>query len=191
LLARLRVANSIAARSALCSPGLVHRRGDHPACVDPSKLKLESRRRAAMRLRAGARRQFNAVKVGFFPYRRNVGFRRISLDPHLRRKSNSGTGYELFEAIAMVVIGVSALTGGRCTIPAQLSASSSYAYCVTASVYRRAWPRLTSSSSPSMPWHDGAPLLARAPTPSGDLTDESRPHPHGARQQVLRRVQAL
>ena len=87
----------------------------------------------------------------------------------------------------MVVIGGTALTGGRGTILGHRARHPHPARDAQRHrAGRRARPRLQHLHRRDHSWHDGAPLLARAPTSGGDLTDERRSHPHGAHRQVLR-----
>ena len=100
---------------------------------------------------------------------------------------NSGTGYEL-EVIAMVVIGGTALTGGRGTIIGTV---------LGVFILRVMRNGIVLIGVPGLAYNifigaiilgdDGAAFLARAPAPGGGLSAMSRaPRPHGAHQQVLR-----
>ena len=88
---------------------------------------------------------------------------------------NSGTGYEL-EVIAMVVIGGTALTGGRGTIIGTV---------LGVFILRVMRNGIVLIGVPGLAYNifigaiilgdDGAPLLARAPAPGGDEADERAP----------------
>ena len=99
---------------------------------------------------------------------------------------NSGTGYEL-EVIAMVVIGGTALTGGRGTIIGTVLGVFILRVMRNGIVLIGVpGPRLQHLHRRDHPRDDGAPLLARTPAPGGDLSHGRRTDPHGAYQQVLR-----
>ncbi len=99
---------------------------------------------------------------------------------------NSGTGYEL-EVIAMVVIGGTALTGGRGTIIGTVLGIFILRVMRNGIVLIGVpGPRLQHLHRRDHPRHDGAALRARTPASGGDLSDGRRTHPHGEHQQVLR-----
>ena len=82
---------------------------------------------------------------------------------------NSGTGYEL-EVIAMVVIGGTALTGGRGTIIGTVIGIFILRIMRNGIVHdRRAGPRLQHLHRRDHPGHDGAAFRPRAPAPVGEL----------------------
>ena len=82
---------------------------------------------------------------------------------------NSGTGYEL-EVIAMVVIGGTALMGGRGTIVGTVLGVFILRVMRNGIVHdRRAGPRLQHLHRRDHPRDDGAPLRPRTPAPGGDL----------------------
>ena len=99
---------------------------------------------------------------------------------------NSGTGYEL-EVIAMVVIGGTALTGGRGTIIGTVLGIFILRVMRNGIVLIGVpGPRLQHLHRRDHPRHDGAAFMARAPAPGGDLSDGRTADPHGEHHQVLR-----
>ena len=93
---------------------------------------------------------------------------------------NSGTGYEL-EVIAMVVIGGTALTGGRGTIIGTVLGIFILRVMRNGIVLIGVpGPRLQHLHRRDHPGHDGAPLVARTPAPGGRLSRWPTTRPHGA-----------
>ena len=83
---------------------------------------------------------------------------------------NSGTGYEL-EVIAMVVIGGTALMGGRGTIVGTVLGVFILRVMRNGIVLIGVpGPRLQHLHRRDHPGHDGAAFLARAPAPGGGMT---------------------